>query len=195
MVCLLAGAPDGGIAVGLSRTTTGHLSALAMNVAAMLIFMTAGFAGALVVARAVQGFATGFARRPLARRSWTPTAIVRRAEQRDRLRGIVGRDAVSGRSRDLRSGARTARLYRPAGPLGDRGGVLWFMPETAALKPGPLASLRPRVRVPLAARDTFISITPVNIAAWALGGFYFSLMPAVVCVATARHSRSSEASS
>ena len=37
------------------------LSALAMNVVAMLIFMTAGSAGALVVARAVQGFATGFA--------------------------------------------------------------------------------------------------------------------------------------
>ena len=37
------------------------LSALAMNVVAMLIFMTAASAGALVVARAVQGFATGFA--------------------------------------------------------------------------------------------------------------------------------------
>src|SRR6266481_532203 len=37
------------------------LSALAMNVVAMLIFMTAGSAGALIVARAVQGFATGFA--------------------------------------------------------------------------------------------------------------------------------------
>jgi hypothetical protein len=29
-----------------------------------------------------------------------------------------------------------------------------------------------------------VSITPVNIAAWALGGFYFSLMPAVVRVGT-----------
>src|SRR5258707_6442845 len=37
------------------------LSALAMNVVARLIFMTAGSAGALVVARSVQGFATGFA--------------------------------------------------------------------------------------------------------------------------------------
>jgi len=41
-----------------------------------------------------------------------------------------------------------------------------------------------RLRVPAAARSTFASITPVNIAAWALGGFYFSLMPAVVRVAT-----------
>src|SRR3977135_2998235 len=41
------------------------LSALAMNVVAMLIFMTAGSAGALIVARAVQGFATGFSTTPL----------------------------------------------------------------------------------------------------------------------------------
>jgi MFS family permease len=62
--------------------------------------------------------------------------------------------------------------------------VLWYMPETAELRPGALASLRPRVRVPPAARGAFASMTPVNIAAWALGGFYFSLMPAVVRVAT-----------
>src|SRR5260370_14651721 len=37
------------------------LAALAMNIVAMLIFMTAGSAVALIVARAVQGFATGFA--------------------------------------------------------------------------------------------------------------------------------------
>jgi hypothetical protein len=62
--------------------------------------------------------------------------------------------------------------------------VLWFMPETSPLKPGALRSLLPHVRIPFQARASFISITPVNIAAWALGGFYFSLMPAVVCAAT-----------
>jgi hypothetical protein len=62
--------------------------------------------------------------------------------------------------------------------------ILWFMPETAELKPGALASLRPRVRVPPAALGTFASIAPVTIASWALGGFYFSLMPAVVRIAT-----------
>jgi hypothetical protein len=44
-------------------------------------------------------------------------------------------------------------------------GILWHMPETAELRLGALASLRPRVRVPPAARSTFASITPVNIAA------------------------------
>ena len=36
-------------------------AALLMNIAAMILFVTAGSATALIVARAVQGFATGFA--------------------------------------------------------------------------------------------------------------------------------------
>jgi MFS family permease len=40
------------------------------------------------------------------------------------------------------------------------------------------------VRVPRVARATFAAVTPVNIASWSLGGFYFSLMPAVVSAAT-----------
>jgi hypothetical protein len=62
--------------------------------------------------------------------------------------------------------------------------IIWFMPETANTKPGALASLQPRVRVPRVARATFAAVTPVNIASWSLGGFYFSLMPAVVSAAT-----------
>src|SRR6266404_1398594 len=37
------------------------LAALALNVLAMILFMTAGSATALIVARAIQGFATGLA--------------------------------------------------------------------------------------------------------------------------------------
>src|SRR5258708_13923248 len=37
------------------------LAALALNVLAMVLFMTAGSAAALIVARAIQGFATGLA--------------------------------------------------------------------------------------------------------------------------------------
>src|SRR5258708_9741574 len=42
------------------------LAALALNVLAMILFMTAGSAAALIVARAMQGFATGFAPPPFA---------------------------------------------------------------------------------------------------------------------------------
>src|SRR5262249_39387117 len=62
--------------------------------------------------------------------------------------------------------------------------VLWSMPETAQPRAGALASLRPHISVPTQARDVLVRVTPVTIASWALGGFYFSLMPALVRVAT-----------
>ncbi|WP_204322568.1 hypothetical protein, partial [Streptococcus pneumoniae] len=62
--------------------------------------------------------------------------------------------------------------------------ILWFMPETAERRPGALASLRPQVSVPPQALKTLARVTPVNVATWALGGFYFSLMPSLVRVAT-----------
>ena len=161
------------------------LSALAMNVVAMLIFMTAGSAGALVVARAVQGFATGFATTTLG-----ATILDTDRERAPVLNSVT---AFAG----LSAGTLGAGVLVTFAPAPEQlvfivllvasvmeAAILWYMPETAELRRGALASLRPRVRVPPAARSTFASITPVNIAAWALGGFYFSLMPAVVRVAT-----------
>jgi hypothetical protein len=60
---------------------------------------------------------------------------------------------------------------------------VWTLPETAVSRPGALASLRPRVSVPRQARRALLLATPVNIATWALGGFYFSLMPSLVRLA------------
>ena len=47
-----------------------------------------------------------------------------------------------------------------------------------------MRSLIPRVRVPGPARALLARLTPVNVAAWALGGFYLSLMPTLVGIAT-----------
>jgi hypothetical protein len=62
--------------------------------------------------------------------------------------------------------------------------LLWYMPETVTPKSGALASLQPHVSVPARARRALVQVTPVTIASWALGGFYFSLMPSLVRVAT-----------
>jgi MFS family permease len=161
------------------------LGALAMNIVAMLIFMTAGSAVALIVARAVQGFATGFAVTTLG-----ATILDTDRERAPVLNSVT---AFAGLAAGT-LGAGVLVTYAPAPEQlvflvllvasAMEAAVLWYMPETAELRPGALASLRPRVRVPPAARGAFASMTPVNIAAWALGGFYFSLMPAVVRVAT-----------
>ena len=51
------------------------------------------------------------------------------------------------------------------------------IPETAAGRPGVLASLRPRMAMPRQARGTFALALPCMIAAPALSGFYLSLGP------------------
>lgn len=51
--------------------------------------------------------------------------------------------------------------------------------ERIARRPGALASMKPRVRVPSAVMPTFIRAMPASIAAWALGGFTLSLGPAL----------------
>jgi MFS family permease len=53
------------------------------------------------------------------------------------------------------------------------------IPETAAERPGVLASLRPRMAVPRQARGTFAVALPCMIAAPALAGFYLSLGPSL----------------
>jgi hypothetical protein len=60
--------------------------------------------------------------------------------------------------------------------------IRWFMPETAQVHAGAIASLRPHVHVPAQASQSPARVTPV-IASWALGGFYCSLMPALMRVA------------
>jgi hypothetical protein len=40
----------------------------------------------------------------------------------------------------------------------------------------------PRVLVPRVARSALLAVTPVNVASWALVGFYLSLMPSVISV-------------
>ena len=161
------------------------LAALALNVAAMLMFISADSAATLIAARVVQGFATGLATATLG------AAIM----DTDRNRGPVLNSI-------------TAFIGLTAGSLG--GGalvtyapdpqqlvyavllalsaaealVLWYMLETVTPKPGVLASLRPHVSIPAKARRALMQVTPVTVASWALGGFYFSLMPSLVPVAT-----------
>ncbi|MFY9759580.1 MAG: MFS transporter [Xanthobacteraceae bacterium] len=161
------------------------LAALVLNIAAMVMFMAADSAFALIAARAVQGFATGLATATLG------AAIL----DTDRSRGPVLNSITAFCGLTAGSlGAAALVSYAP-----DPGQlvyfvllvlsavemlVLWHMPETAQLKTGVMASLRPHVSIPWQARAALIQVTPVTIASWALGGFYFSLMPALVRAAT-----------
>ena len=161
------------------------LGALMLNIIAMEMFITAGSGAALIAARAVQGFATGVA-----------TAAVGAAIlDVDRRRGAVLNSVSVFAGLTVGTlGAATLVTFAPdparlvyvvlLALSAIEALLLWYIPETAQTKPGALASLRPHVGVPIQARQTLAQLTPVTIASWALGGFYFSLMPALVRVAT-----------
>ena len=161
------------------------LAALSLNVVAMIMFIAADSVAALIVARAVQGLATGLATATLG------AAIMdtdrRRGPVLNSITAFVGLAAGS-----LGGGALVT--YAPAPQQlvyavllvlsAAEALLLWSMPETVTPKSGALASLQPRVSVPASARRALLQVTPVTIASWALGGFYFSLMPSLVRVAT-----------
>jgi MFS family permease len=161
------------------------LAALVLNIVSMAIFMTADSAVSLIIARALQGFATGLATATLG------AAIL----DNDRSRGPVLNSITA--FGGLTAGSLGAAILVTYAPdprqlvyavllvlSAVEAFILLFMPETAQLRAGALASLRPHISVPAQARDALVRITPVTIASWALGGFYFSLMPALVRVAT-----------
>ncbi|TMV81203.1 MFS transporter [Thioclava sp. BHET1] len=161
------------------------LAATLLNVAAMVLFITAGSAVALGAARIVQGFGTGMA----------TTALGAAILDTDRRRGPVINSV-------------TAFIGLFFGALGSGLLVSWapaptqliylvllvlsalqaltviIMPETTERRQGALRSLLPDLRLPRAARRSFLHVSPVNIAGWALGGLNFSLMPTLVALAS-----------
>ena len=161
------------------------LAALSLNVVAMVMFIAADSAAALIAARVVQGFATGFATATLG-------AMIL---DTDRRRGPVLNSITAFSGLTAGSlGAAALVTYAPdpqqlvhlvlLAMSALEAAILWYMPETAGTKPGAVASLQPHVYVPAQARRALVQVTPVTIASWALGGFYFSLMPSLVRAAT-----------
>jgi MFS family permease len=161
------------------------LAALSLNVVAMIMFISANSAAALIAARAVQGFATGLATATLG------AAIMDTDRSRGPLLnsittfigltvGSLGGGALVTYAPDSQQLVYAVLLAMSAAEAL----LLWYMPETVTPKAGALASLQPHVSVPGPARRALVQVTPITIASWALAGFYFSLMPSLVRVAT-----------
>ena len=161
------------------------LLALIFNAAALIVFMVAESGTTLLIGRIVQGFATGIA---------FPTFGATILDT-DKHRGSILNSVTAFLGLmigTLAAGTLVAFAPEPthliyallflvtlAGIV-----VLAFMPETITGRPGALAAMRPHISVPQRARATLLKVTPVNVAGWSLGGFYLSLMPTLVAVAT-----------
>ena len=154
------------------------LAGLALQAVSMVLFATAGGLGTLLVARVVQGLATGA----------SLGAVGAGMLDIDRRRGAVANSFAPGIG--TASGALVSALavqYLPApthliylvllGVFGAQAAGVLAMRETAPRRPGALRSLVPDIRLPRAARTEVAIAAPVLFAVWALAGFYGSLGP------------------
>jgi hypothetical protein len=160
------------------------LAALLLNAAAMILFAEARDVGHLILARVVQGLAVGTG----------TTALGAAILDTNRVRGPLLNSVTAFLGMTAGTLGATVLITFAPDPLHRIYEVLlgltallvvllWAMPESIEPKAGALASLRPRISVPPQSRPVLLRLTPANVAAWALGGLYLSLMPTVVATA------------
>jgi len=160
------------------------LAALLLNALAMILFSEAQNVGQLILARAVQGLSVGVG----------TTALGAAILDTNRVRGPLLNSVTAFLGLTAGTLGAAALITFASDPLHRVYEVLlaltalmivllYVMPESSLRKIGALASLRPQVRVPPQSRAVLARLTPANVAAWALGGLYLSLMPTVVATA------------
>ena len=158
---------------------------IVLEVVAMLVFADARSVGILILARVLQGFATGAATSALG------AAILDASRTRGSLVNTLspllgmGVGALGSSMLAEHAPAPMRLVYIVLIALFVLQAVwVLVLPETVSRLPGTLASLVPRVRVPSVARGALLRIAPVNVAVWALGGFYLSLGPSLARAVT-----------
>ncbi|MGH6653748.1 MAG: MFS transporter [Actinocrinis sp.] len=165
------------------------LTAIAIQVVSMIVFSTAGSVSDLMIARIVQGIATGGAL----------GAIGAGLIDLDRAKGTITNAAapmMGTGSGALLSGLLVQFLPAPThliyyvilGAFVLQALGVSRIRETSSRENGALASLRPHFEVPKPARVPLLKAIPVLIAAWALAGFYLAVGPAIVTLVTGSRS-------
>ncbi|MGQ9366904.1 MFS transporter [Azospirillum sp. ST 5-10] len=161
------------------------VAALALQSVALALFLAADAVPTLLAARVVQGFANGIATTALG------AALVDASPTRGPLVNSVAplfgmAAGILGTSALVAFGPAPTRLVYLLllAAMAVQAALVWRMPETAPLRPGAWASLRPVVRVPAQARGALLRVTPINVAVWGLGGFFLSLVPTLVRTVT-----------
>jgi MFS family permease len=158
--------------------------ALLLEAVSMVLFLAADGVGWLLVARVVQGLATGAMTGAFG-------AALLDLQRPERPLGPLVNSAAPGLGLSLGAvGAGLAVEFLPTPTdwvfgvltalcLVAAAGVWVFLPESSPRLPGARASLVPRVHVPSAQRRAFAVVLPCLVATWALGGLYASLGPSL----------------
>jgi MFS family permease len=161
------------------------IGALAVELAAMIMFVFAPNIGWVIAARVVQGMATG-----AASSAFTAALVELAPPAHKRLGGTLGAVAPAGGLGlgALLTGAAVQFTHEAnlivftslavIMALGTLTAVL--SAETVTRRAGALASLKPRISVPRAARADFIAAAPAHLASWMLAGLFMGLSPTVL---------------
>lgn len=163
------------------------LAALVGELGAMAVFLAAPDIGWVVVARVVQGLATGLGT------SAFSAAIVENAPDHLKRLGtsFTGTAAAGGLGVGaLLTGAAVQFTGDPntlvfgvlAVVMVVGFGVVLLTRETVSARPGAVRSLDPRISLPVHVRREFLGGIPVHLPGWMLGGFFMGLSPAVLRV-------------
>ncbi|HUA43998.1 MAG TPA: MFS transporter [Solirubrobacteraceae bacterium] len=163
---------------------------LAASVIACVMFLLADGIGLLFAARALQGVGVGLL-------SGAAGAALLELRPKGRIAPLVASAAPTGGQALGALGASVLAQYAPlpthlvwwlllaafiAAIL-----AVWKVPEPGTLRPGALASLRPRASVPPQVRGAFAAALPCLVGVWALGGLYLSLGPSLAAQLTHSH--------
>jgi predicted MFS family arabinose efflux permease len=157
------------------------IAAIAVQTVTMVIFAMANGVGDLMLARIIQGLATGAAMGAVG------AGMIDLNKERGATANAVAPTFGTATGAML-SGflvqylpAPTHLVYAVLGVIFVLQGIgVVLMTDTIASAPGALASLKPQFNLPVAARKPLLLALPVLVAAWALAGFYASLGPMLV---------------
>src|SRR3984885_2943679 len=159
--------------------------ALALELASMLVFLFSPSISWIITARIIQGVATA-----AATSSFSAAILELAPDKRKHLAGVItglapaagiGVGALfSGLIAQFSSSAAATVWIILAEVMRIALVFAIFTPETASRKPGAIASLRPHVSVPPAARSVFAVTLPSLIAAWLVSALFLGLMPTIL---------------
>lgn len=160
------------------------LTAITFEALSLLLFLVSGGVGMLALARVIQGLATGAALATL-----SAVIVDLQPPEHPKRSGVVnGVAPLAG----LAVGALACGLliqFAPwptslvfiilLGMLAAAAVAVLISPETSTMRPGAVASLKPRVGLPAHLRSDFLSLVPIMVSGWALAGLYLSLGPSI----------------
>lgn len=160
------------------------LATLAIMALGCLVLIHVTGLGALALGRFIMGVAAGLASSSLTtyivdaappRPSWLASVASSQSSQV----GLTLGSLVSGAIVQTVAGARTVSYIVMISLLALCALALLTAPETGRRAPGGLASLRPRVGVPVHVRPRLPAAGTAFVVTWAVGGFYQSFIPSI----------------